>query len=468
MSNLIRLSKCTLLLVVLLRNPESVQPTAPRCLPDQYQCQAPDNTKCIPFRYLCDNDGDCGSNDDEENCIRAPALNFTLRPALPVYRPGQNVTINCATKESTSLVLSLIRERTGQKLNRDFSKDLAYSMSSLTCLNSGVYVCRGKTGNRLATERINIAVLCPQQVISQWDGPRFINAVVGETVTHKVEIYGHPAPQEMKLFKNYAIDFTNLINSTRHSVTYARSEAPFGLVTLSIANVTEEDFVSYIVEVDNGVGEALKLIFSLKEVFFQESCQTQCPSDERCQKCESCEKADIMYVSVIINVVAVVVIAALFATIIIILRSSQRQTETESDKKASMSDPPEQPAEGISTFPQPPDSGVNLSPTSPAPIEDWGHEYDVAVDEKPSASFYLTVSSPGVELSNIYTNPDGSDPKAAPVQKDKLSNIYTNPDGSDPKAAPVQKDKRRAQVRKGKGIQNGEEIYENIKVQQTR
>lgn len=43
------------------------------CEPYQFRCK---NNRCVPGRWQCDYDNDCGDNSDEDKCGRFPSFSF--------------------------------------------------------------------------------------------------------------------------------------------------------------------------------------------------------------------------------------------------------------------------------------------------------------------------------------------------------------------------------------------------------
>lgn len=54
------------------------------CEPYQFRCK---NNRCVPGRWQCDYDNDCGDNSDEESCSMSPTPPHHLPPAQQVLFP---------------------------------------------------------------------------------------------------------------------------------------------------------------------------------------------------------------------------------------------------------------------------------------------------------------------------------------------------------------------------------------------
>lgn len=58
-----------------LTAPISPPPDERTCEPYQFRCK---NNRCVPGRWQCDYDNDCGDNSDEESCSMSPSLSQGL------------------------------------------------------------------------------------------------------------------------------------------------------------------------------------------------------------------------------------------------------------------------------------------------------------------------------------------------------------------------------------------------------
>lgn len=60
---------------VLMPDPVSTPPDERTCEPYQFRCK---NNRCVPGRWQCDYDNDCGDNSDEESCSTCHLQAFAI------------------------------------------------------------------------------------------------------------------------------------------------------------------------------------------------------------------------------------------------------------------------------------------------------------------------------------------------------------------------------------------------------
>ncbi|GFO27332.1 neural cell adhesion molecule 1 [Plakobranchus ocellatus] len=184
----------------------------------------------------------------------APVVTFTHNSASSEFNEGDTPTFTCTAQGNPAPSLTLTRKRTNQQLARFRENlkttELTHTPEPLDCLDTDVYVCAGQNVQGITTQEIFVPVKCPMQLTANISQPKTVETSLGETAELDLEIYGYPAPHQLTLMRT--TDNTNLTGSARHLIEYSPGQAPFGFVNVTISDVIEADFSSYIIIADNG------------------------------------------------------------------------------------------------------------------------------------------------------------------------------------------------------------------------
>ncbi|GFR59999.1 hemicentin-2 [Elysia marginata] len=258
-----------------------------------------------------------GCYDDNEtgfiiSVTYGPEITFIHSPIQTTFNKSDTVRFNCsveANPDPTSVTIT--RARTNEILGNVQTAKLTYTLDSLDCLDTGVYVCSGQNTQKITSREISVFVNCPQQLNQSFEQLSYFDAVIGQNAKIRIDVYGFPEPKELTLRKMG--DDIDLASSPRHKLEYTADVAPFGFVSVIIFDVAETDFTTFTLTIDNDVGDPLSHSFSLNQIQAQPG-----------QKEEENEDTgpSVNIAAVIIGVVAAVLVAAAFVVIVYLVRKN--------------------------------------------------------------------------------------------------------------------------------------------------
>ncbi|GFR62139.1 basement membrane-specific heparan sulfate proteoglycan core protein-like [Elysia marginata] len=91
----------------------------------------------------------------------APEVTFTKSSPSTEFNKGDNLDLTCSAQgnpDPTSVTLT--RERNDDIITRVQAAELTYTLDSLDCLDTGVYVCSGQNSQGTTSKEISISVNC--------------------------------------------------------------------------------------------------------------------------------------------------------------------------------------------------------------------------------------------------------------------------------------------------------------------
>ncbi|GFR96644.1 neural cell adhesion molecule 1 [Elysia marginata] len=269
----------------------------------------------------------CYNNEETRftlNVLYAPQVTFTKSSPSTEFNKGDNLDLTCSAQgnpDPTSLTLT--RERKDDIITRVQAAELTYTLDSLDCLDTGVYVCSGQNSQGTTSKELSITVSCAQQFSPLFSLSPYIDGFIGEKAEIDVEIYGFPEPSvTLQRTDNSA----NLKSFPRHEVKYTSTVAPFGFVNVTISDVVEADYTNYTLTIDNGVGDALNYSFYLNQV------KTR-PRPEAGGRDADTESDSFNFIALIIGLVAVVILGICVLINVFLIRKIQDMKRRRDDYK---------------------------------------------------------------------------------------------------------------------------------------